>query len=193
MDFDAIIFIGPQGSGKGTQAKLFAQKLGFFYLGSGALFREIAARDDAFGRKVAAVMNRGELLDDETLFDLFKEKLKNVSPGEGIIFDGIPRRVTQAEHLMQFLKSVHRKRTATIFLSLTHGESVKRLMKRAEIEGRKDDTNDRIELRLAEYDRETVPVIAYLKERTYFMEIDGMPPPNDVTREIEKALGLKVA
>lgn len=193
MNFDTIIFIGPQGSGKGTQAKLFAGKLGFFYLGTGAMLREIATHGDALGKKVSEIVNQGKLLDDETIFKVVEERVATVPQGKGIIFDGIPRRLPQAEHLMDFLKAAHRDRVATVFLSLPHDASIGRLMKRAEIEGRKDDTRDRIEFRLNQYEHETVPVLDYLKKTTQFFDIDGTPPPADVTQEIARVLTVSTA
>jgi adenylate kinase len=193
MDFDAIIFIGPQGSGKGTQAKFFADRLGFFYWGMGAMLREIATRHDDLGEKIGEVINRGKLLDDETIFKIVEAKVAAVPQGKGIIFDGVPRRLAQAEYLMSFLRSARRDRAATVYLSLPHDVSVDRLTKRAEIEGRTDDTRERIEFRLNQYERETVPVLAYLKKTTQFFEIDGTPPPDSVTREIAKALNVSLA
>jgi len=193
MDFKAIIFIGPQGSGKGTQAKLFAEKLGFFYLGTGAMLREIATKGDELGKKVAETINRGILLDDVTIFQVVEEAIAAVPQDQGIVFDGMPRRLAQAEYLMDFLKTAHRDNAATVFLSLPHDESVNRLVKRAEIEGRKDDTRDRIEFRLEQYEHETVPVLDYLKTTTHFFAIDGTPPPDGVTQEIAQALGVSLA
>ncbi len=190
MDFDALIFIGPQGSGKGTQAKLFAEKLGFFYLGTGAILREIATHQDELGKRVKDTIDRGLLLDDETIFRVLEEKVDLLPRREGIIFDGFPRRVTQAEYLLRLLGADGKHQVATIFLGLPHEESVDRLVKRAEIEGRKDDTRERIELRLRQYEAETVPVLDYLKTKTAFFKIDGTPPPDEVTREIAHALGI---
>ena len=93
---------------------------------------------------------------------------------------------------MNFLKAARRDRVATVFLSLPHDESVNRLVKRAEIEGRKDDTRERIEFRLNQYEHETVPVLDYLKKTTQFFAIDGTPPPEGVTQEIAKALDVPV-
>ena len=190
MDFKAIIFIGPQGSGKGTQAKLFAEKLGFFYLGTGAMLREIATHHDELGNKVGEIINQGKLLDEATIFEIVEKKVAVIPAGQGIVFDGIPRRMIQAEHLMDILKAAHRDCVATIFLALPHDESMNRLTKRATIEGRKDDTREHIEFRLEQYERETVPVLDYLKKTTHFFEIDGTPPPDEVTREITKALNV---
>ena len=190
MDIDAIFLIGPQGSGKGTQAKLLADKLGFFYCGSGAILRDFAAHDDDLGKKIASVINDGKLVDDATLFEVIKEKLADIPNHEGVIFDGVPRRVSQADYLIQFLGSIGKNRLLTLHVKVPHDESVKRLLKRAEIEGRADDTRERIEFRLKQYDEETVPVLDYLRPRTRFVEIDGVPPPDVVTREIDRALGI---
>lgn len=192
MDFDAIIFIGPQGSGKGTQAKLFAEKLGFFYLGTGAVLRDIATHDDALGRKVGEIINQGKLLDDATMFQVLEEKVVLLPRREGIVFDGFPRRLSQAEYLIPFLASDRKHRIATVYLMLSHDESVNRLVKRSAIEGRRDDTRERIEFRLDQYEKETVPVLDYLRTKTHFFEIDGTPPPGDVTREIAAALGVSL-
>jgi adenylate kinase len=192
MDFDAIIFIGPQGSGKGTQAKFFAEKLGFFYLGTGAILRDLATHDDALGKQIRDTIDHGKLLDDETMLGIVEKTVTAIPHEKGIIFDGIPRRLAQAEYLMNFLKSDHRLRVATVFLSLPHDESVNRLVKRAEIEGRKDDTRELIEFRLDQYEHVTIPVLDYLRTATQFFEINGMPPPGDVTQEIAKALAVSL-
>jgi adenylate kinase len=192
MDFDAIIFIGPQGSGKGTQAKFFSEKLGFFYFGMGAMLREMATHDNELGKKIKEIIDQGKLLDDAMIFEIVEKRFAAIQQTEGVIFDGLPRRVAQAEHLMNFLKSGHRDRVATVYLSIPHDESVNRLVKRAEIEGRKDDTRERIEFRLDQYEHETVPVLDYLKKTTQFFEIDGTPPPDGVTGEIAKVLGISL-
>ena len=189
-NIDAIFFIGPQGSGKGTQAKLLAQKLGFFYWEMGAIFREIANQDGELGKKVAEAINHGIYLDDETTLAIVKEKMATMSQDQGIIFDGLPRRVSQGEYLLPFLKSIGKGKWMTIFLDLPHDESVGRLLHRAETEGRKDDTKESIERRLAQYTAETIPVLDYLRSRTTFLTINGRPPIAAVTEEIDKQLGL---
>jgi adenylate kinase len=133
------------------------------------------------------------LLDDATIFGVVEEKFATIPQGTGVVFDGIPRRVAQAEHLMNFLKTGGKLRVATVFLSVPHDESVNRLVKRAAIEGRADDTRERIEFRLEQYEQETVPVLDYLKTATHYFEIDGTPPPDGVTNEIAKALNVPLA
>lgn len=187
---DVIFFIGPQGSGKGTQAKLLAQKLGFFYWEMGAIFREIANQDSDFGKKIAEAVNHGIYLDDETTTAIVKEKIETMSSDQKIIFDGLPRRVSQAEYLLPFLKSIGKEKLMTIFLDVPHDESVKRLLHRAKTKGRKDDTQESIERRLAQYTAETIPVLDYLRLHTTFITIDGRPSIAAVTEEIDRQLEL---
>jgi adenylate kinase len=190
MNLDVIFFIGPQGSGKGTQAKLLAEKLDFFYWEMGAIFREIASHDDDLGKRISGMINQGIYIDDETTLAIVKEKMATVPQDKGIIFDGLPRRVSQAEYLLPFLISTGKEKLMTIFLDVPHDDSVKRLLHRAEIEGRKDDTKESIERRLLQYTSETVPVLDYLRSHTNFTVIDGRPPIPAVTEEIDKIFGF---
>jgi adenylate kinase len=190
MNFDTIFIAGPQGSGKGTQGKMLAEKLGFSFWEMGAMAREVSHEDSPLGKRVAGIIDGGGLLPDETIIEISREKLAAISPTQGIIFDGIPRRIGQAEFLVNFLKSHNRKKPLTIFLDLPREHSIKRLLLRAEKEGRKDDTPKGIEKRFQHYDEDTKPMLNYLKKETRFMEVDGSPPVSEVTQEINRALGL---
>lgn len=190
IDIDAFIFIGPQGSGKGTQAHLLCEKLGFYYWGMGDILRETASQDTDFGRKIKNLIDAGHLLDDQTLLEAVQEKLDTLTKEKGIVFDAIPRRMGQAEFLLNHLAAIGKNRVATIFLDVTRDVSVERLMRRARIEGRADDTPEAINFRLKQYEEATVPVIDYLKTRTKFFDINGNPSVDVVTKEINAALGL---
>jgi adenylate kinase len=190
MNLDIIFFIGPQGSGKGTQARALAEKLGFYYFENGAILREKAKEDSSLGRKTKEVMETGKLLEDDHLFQIVTAKLDSLPANRGIIFDGIPRRLTQARFLMEYLKKSGRSIFTTLYLSLSRDESVARLLKRARIEGRKDDTPEAIEVRLRDYEKDTVPVLDFLRSHTNFIEVDGRPTVEEVRKEIEKVLGL---
>jgi adenylate kinase len=190
MDIDAIFFIGPQGSGKGTQARLFAEKLGFFHWEMGAILREEAKQDTEFGKHVASLINTGHLLGDEDLIGVIEDKLKSLPADQGIIFDGIPRRLGQGRFLLDFLRAHGRTKFASIFLDIPFDISVARLLERAHHEFRKDDTEEAIRTRLALYEQETLPVIELLREETTEYDIDGTPPIPAVTKLINQALGL---
>jgi adenylate kinase len=190
MKFDIVFFIGPQGSGKGTQAKLLAERLGLFYFEMGAIFREEAKQPTEFGKRIADLINAGSLVDDETVFSVFEDKMKQLPNTEGILFDGIPRSLPQAEFVIKYLKGLGRSTFATVFLDLSQEESVKRLLLRAHHEFRADDTKEAIVYRLQQYERATVPVLDFLKTVGSFYQIDGSPPVETVTAEIQKQLGL---
>ena len=188
MNFDTIFFIGPQGSGKGTQAKLLAARLGFFYWEMGGILREVAKDGSELGNQVKSLIDAGVLLLDDILLQVVKKKLAIIPLEQGVIFDGIPRRLGQAEFLLNHARHMGRKNFATLFIDLPKEQSLNRLLKRAEIEKRADDTTEKIEFRLQQYYQDTIPVIAYLKDQTIFFEIDGSPSVKEVTQEINQKL-----
>lgn len=190
MALNTIFFIGPQGSGKGTQGKLLSERLGFLYWDMGAICREEAAKDYPLGRKVKELIDNGYLLSDDILLQVADQRLGAVAPDRGIIFDGIPRRIGQAHWLMDYLKEQGRKDFTTVLISLPREDSIARLLARAEKEGRADDTREKIEFRLKQYEEATVPVVEFLKTCTKFVEIDGRPGIPQVTAAISASLGL---
>ncbi len=190
MQLNVIFFIGPQGSGKGTQAKLLAKKLDFFYWEMGGILREVAAGDSILGIRIKNLIDSGVLLQDEDLYQVVKMRLGEISKTQGVIFDGIPRRIGQAEALLNFLKEQGRENFTTLYISLPKAESVQRLLKRGQLEKRADDTLEKIEFRLQQYEEETLPVLDFLKQHTQFFEIDGSPQIHEVTKKIEQTLGV---
>src|SRR4051812_16971645 len=132
MLLNTIFFIGPQGSGKGTQAKLLAQRLDFFYWEMGGILREVAASQTPLGTKIKRLIDSGILLKDEDLYEVVKARLNQIPKTKGVIFDGIPRRLGQAQFLLDYLKQQGRIDFSTLYISLPKEESIKRLLKRAE-------------------------------------------------------------
>lgn len=190
MQLNTIFLIGPQGSGKGTQAKILAKKLGFFYWEMGGILRQVAAENSDLGRKIKNLIDSGVLLTDEQLYEVVDARLTKIPPDQGVIFDGIPRRVAQAEHLMDFLKKQGRSSFTTLFINLPEEFTLQRLLKRAKIENRADDTEEKIKYRLKQYQKDTVPVLDYLKQHGEFFEIDGRPSIEEVNAAVEKLLNL---
>jgi adenylate kinase len=190
MDLNTIFFIGPQGSGKGTQAKLLAKKLDFFYWEMGGILREIAKDGSELGNQVKGLIEAGILLEDTLLLEVVKKRLSLIPLQQGLIFDGIPRRLAQAEFLLGYLNKIGRTNFVTLFIDLPKPESLSRLLKRAEVEKRADDTKDKIEFRLDQYYKETLPVVDFLKIQTKTFTIDGTPSVEEVTKEINKQLGI---
>jgi adenylate kinase len=190
MDFDAVFILGPQGSGKGTQGKLLAARLGFLFWETGEILREIAREDTPLAKKVK-VMDQGVLLSDEVIIEVARMKLMALPADQGVVFDGIPRRLGQAQFLIDFLKKQKRKLPVTIFLDLPREESVKRLLLRAKSEERVDDMPAAIQKRLLDYEAAIGPTVAYLKNETKFISIDGSPSISEIEKNINAALGLK--
>ena len=145
MQIDAIFILGPQGSGKGTQARILAEKLGFFYYESGAILREKRDIKTPSGETIGEILDKGILLSDEMIYEIFKSKQAELPAGGGIIFDGIPRRLAQAEFLVDFLKNSGKTNLVSLFVNIPREESIKRLLLRAEIEKRADDTAEALQ------------------------------------------------
>ena len=190
MQLNTIFFIGPQGSGKGTQAKLLAARLNFFYWEMGGILREVAKEQSELGAEVKQLIDNGILLPDGALLKVVKSRLSQIPKEQGVIFDGIPRRLKQAEFLLNFIKTQGREEFATIFIDLPKEESLNRLLLRGQKENRADDTKEKIELRLQQYYNDTLPVVDFLKQQTQFFEIDGRPSVNEVTQDINQSLNL---
>lgn len=189
MDFDAVLVLGPQGSGKSTQGKRLAGRLDFLFWDMGDILRKMIQESGPLAEKIS-VINRGTLLPDDLIVEVAKMRLANVPHGRGIVFDGLPRRVGQARFLIEFLKGQQRKRPVTVFIDVPREVSIARLTRRGNIEKRPDDTPEGIAERLRFYDETMQPVIAYLKEETRFLMIDGRPPVEEIEKNIDAALGL---
>ncbi len=191
MKYNVIFLVGPQGSGKGTQAKALVEKLGFFHWEMGAVLRQ--NRDWKFkdGTTLGELIDNGVLLSDEQLLEVFEAKMGTIPADKGVIFDGIPRRRGQAEFLMKTLKAQGRTSFVTIYLDIPKEESIKRLVLRGQIEHRTDDTPEAIERRLKMFHENTIPMLDYLREQTIFLDVDGTPSIPEVTKIIMEAMEIE--
>lgn len=188
---DAIFMMGPQGSGKGTQARILSERLGFFHWDMGAILRQEHGFKLSTGQTVGEIIDTGTYLADPQLIEVIKDKLNELPADKGVIFDAVPRRIGQAQFLMDWLRAHGKSNFATIFLDLGREESIKRLMLRSKMENRVDDTPAGIENRLRQYQEATLPILDYMRQNTGFFAIDGRPPIPEVTAQINHALGLK--
>jgi adenylate kinase len=189
-EYDAIFIIGPQGSGKGTQGKLLAQKLGFFYWEMGEILRSEAKQDTEFGRKVKAMINEGQLVPDEDVIRTLDEALPEIIKHKRVVFDGITRRIGQTEYLVSFLKQNGFTQFATIVIDVPEEESVKRLLLRAHHEFRTDDTPEKIKFRLQQYAQDTLPAINFLDTVGRLYKIDGVGSVEEITQRINQAMDI---
>lgn len=184
-----LIILGPQGSGKGTQAKLLAEKFGLTHVSSGSLLREFAKNGTEKGNLVADLLTTGALLPFDTVMEVTEPVL--LSAKSGFIIDGTPRDVMQAEYLDWYLGERNIKIDKVIFLNIPRETSIDRLQKRAAIENRSDDTPEAIHERLDLYEKETLPVIQHYRNQGKLIEVDGTGKIEDIFADIVTKLGLE--
>ena len=183
-----LILLGPPGSGKGTQAKRLVGKLGVPTISTGDLLREAVASGSELGRRVGSTMERGELVPDEIVIEVVRERLSRPDAHKGFVLDGFPRNVKQAEALDRMLGELGAGLQRCVALEVDEDEVVERLIRRKELEGRSDDNPETIRHRIRVYRRETAPLIDYYRGRRLLREIDGMGSVEEVEQAIEEAL-----
>jgi len=183
-----LIILGPQGSGKGTQAKLLAKKINLKHISTGQLLRNAAKESSPKGKLINSLLKKGTLIPFETTLEILEPVLKETT--KGFILDGMPRDLRQAEHLDWFLKKIKQKVNHVIFITLSKRSSHARLLKRAKTEGRSDDTKEAIEKRLETYHKETIPVIDHYRKQGLVIKIDGEPDIETIHQSILSKLKI---
>jgi adenylate kinase len=159
-----VLVLGPQGSGKGTQAKLIAKTYGIPHIATGDMIREMKELDTDLGRRVKEIYDRGDLVDDATIVELIESRLDRGDTIPGFILDGFPRNTPQAEALDELLHRLGRDLDVVFELQVGDREVLlDRIAKRAVEEGRSDDTPEAIRKRLEIYERETAPLVEYYR------------------------------
>lgn len=180
-----IVILGPQGSGKGTQAALLAKKLHIPAISAGGLLRDEKASGSDLGKTIASHIDQGQLVPDEIMSQVLQKRLANDDARNGFVLDGFPRFLEQYESSKAFLKP-----TAVLVVGVPKDESIRRIMKRASVERRDDDTPEKIEERLKWNEEKTEPVIEKFREEGIAHSIDGMGTIEEVSGRIEQALGI---
>lgn len=172
-----LIVMGPQGSGKSTQAELLAKKLNLPHLQTGKLYRRIAREKSQLGRKVKEFLYKGHLVPDKEHNELLEKEVKKPAYKNGFVLDGSPRTLNQA-------KTQPFKASKVFYLDVSDEENIKRLVKR----GRKDDTPELIAERLRIYHQETEPVLDYYRKKGILEKVDGERPIEPIHQDIMKRL-----
>ncbi|MBE1874296.1 adenylate kinase [Myceligenerans pegani] len=184
--------MGPQGVGKGTQAARLAETFGIVTISTGDIFRANIEGDTELGREAKAYIEQGELVPDEVTNAMVRERLGRPDVASGFLLDGYPRNSAQVEELDRILSDLGWELDGVIELTADRDELMARLAKRAEEEGRTDDTPEAIEKRLAIYDAETAPLTAAYAERGLLAKVDGVGEIPDVTDRIVTSLAAQL-
>jgi adenylate kinase len=183
-----VLLLGPQGAGKGTQAKRISEEYGIPHIASGEILRAEMQAGTELGRRVKDVYDRGDLVSDDLMIELIKTRLGQPDTEAGFILDGFPRTTVQAEALDEMFNDIGRSFSVVFALQIPDEVAFERLRRRAELEGRADDTDDAIRRRLENYHRETEPLIEYYRVRGNLVPIHGDRSENEVFAEIQQAL-----
>ena len=178
-----LLFIGPPGAGKGTQANLFCSKYGLDHLSTGDLLRDEVSSGSDLGLQASEIMNKGELVSDELVLSVVEGRLDNIK--KGWLLDGFPRNVNQAHALKNLLEKINHPLEAVISIQIADDVLIKRLLSR----GREDDNEEVIVNRLKVYREQTSPLIDLYSKQGLLVEIDGNAEIDVVFSCIEKSLG----
>ncbi|MGJ4786752.1 adenylate kinase [Leptospira koniambonensis] len=185
---NSIIFMGPPGAGKGTQAKILCDNLGIPQISTGDILRAAVKNGTQMGLEAKRYMDAGDLVPDSVVIGIIKDRLVEPDCKNGFLLDGFPRTVEQADALDKILSTEGLKIKRAINLEVPDGELLERLLKRAEIEGRSDDNETTIKSRLETYNKKTLPLLDYYAAKGNLSRINGVGNLDTVTKLIEKEL-----
>ncbi|CAJ37629.1 adenylate kinase [Methanocella arvoryzae] len=210
-----FVLFGPPGAGKGTQAKFLSEELNVPHISTGDILRENVKKGTALGLKAKSYMDKGELVPDNLLIDLIKDRLSQPDCRKGFLLDGFPRTIPQAEALDEILDDINKKLDGVINIDVGSGELIRRLSGRricrscgasyhlvfnppkakdlcdscgGELYQRDDDKEVAIKNRLDVYVRQTQPVLEYYKKKNLLIDIDGEKEIDEVTADVKAAI-----
>lgn len=183
-----IIIFGPPGSGKGTQSAKLAEKYRLTHISTGDIFRSEIKAESELGLRVQSIIEKGELVSDELLVDLLRSAMNKSKAEGGFLFDGYPRTLRQAHDLEILLTGVKGRVDHVLALDVPDEELMDRLLKRAKLEGRKDDTEEVIANRLHVYHSQTKPLMDHYEEQGKLSGINGVGSIDDIFEDLCKVI-----
>jgi len=184
-----IIIAGPPGSGKGTLAKLMVEAFGFVHLSTGDMLRNEIERGTPLGKEVESILSKGDLVSDKIVISLIANNLEAHPQARGFLFDGFPRTLPQARALDEFLEAKGHPLKLLILLDIDDSICEMRLLRRATIENRPDDTDaQRVRHRLATYHTQTEPIIDHYKQQDKFVSVDSSKTPEYTFNQVSECL-----
>ncbi len=185
-----LIIMGPPGAGKGTQAKFIAEHFKIPAISTGDIFRANVSRGTPLGLEAKRFMDAGEYVPDELTNLMVRDRIDEPDATNGFLLDGYPRTLAQVEELDGMIRFTGHQLDAVVVLTVNQDEIVERLLQRAQVEGRADDTEDVIRRRQEVYGEETEPLIGIYRDRGILIEVDGMGEVDVVTQRIFDALDV---
>ncbi len=184
-----VVFVGPPGAGKGTQAKIISDKFDISHISTGEILRKHLKEGTELGKKAKSYMDKGELVPDSIIMDMIRALLQSGKIKEnGFLFDGFPRNIQQKKLLDELLEEFNVSINKVIVLEVPDNIVIERLLQRAEKEGRIDDTREIIEKRLQIYHEITKPIISSYKEEELVNYVDGIGTIEEITEKISDIL-----
>ena len=184
-----ILLLGAPGSGKGTQGKILAERLGLPKITTGDLLRAAVKDGTPLGLDAKKFMDDGKLVPDTVILSMIKEELAKTDAQTGAVFDGFPRTAPQAELVDRTLAERAQRLNHILLLDVPEEELVRRMMARAAREGRSDDTPEAVKTRLQVYQRDTAPLIAHYAERGIVHRVPGTGTVEQIATEIQRIIG----
>lgn len=187
-----ILLLGAPGAGKGTQAARIAADYGIPQVSTGDMLRAAVTAGTPLGKRARPIMERGELVPDDIIVGVIRERLAEPDTRNGVIFDGFPRTIPQAEALDAMLPEIGRELRAALLFELDDAIAIERMLGRASKEGRADDTPETIRRRLEVYAEQTAPLVDYYKRRSVLSRIDASGTVDEVYAQVRNVLdGLR--
>ena len=184
-----IVLFGKPGAGKGTQAEFLKEKYNLTHISTGDVFRFNLKNDTELGKQARIYMDAGDLVPDELTTKMLIDEVNKHSDTDGVLFDGYPRTIAQAQALDAFLTSVGSKVAATIALEADDEVLVQRLLERGKTSGRADDQDEeKIRVRYQEYNEKTAPLIGYYKEQNKFHAVNGIGTIEEITERLTSVI-----
>ncbi|WP_432534608.1 adenylate kinase [Kineococcus arenarius] len=183
-----LVLLGPPGAGKGTQAKLLSERLGVPAISTGDIFRANVAQGTELGVAAKEYLDAGKYVPDSVTNEMVRDRLAQPDAAEGFILDGYPRTADQVRELEDMLAAAGAKLDRVLEITADTDELVRRLTRRASIEGRSDDTEDVIRTRQEVYAEQTAPLVALYSERGLLRSVDGLGEVPEVTARLLGAL-----
>ncbi|MFN7707095.1 MAG: adenylate kinase [Sphingobacteriia bacterium] len=186
-----IVLFGPPGAGKGTQAKRLEERYGLKQLSTGDMLRAAVAEGSPLGREIKDIIDGGHLVSDDIIIRMIDARMDQADCQQGVIFDGFPRTVAQAEALDAMLARKNKQIASVLLINVDEQELYRRIERRAaEAAGkaREDDNAETLKKRLEIYRGQTAPVLPFYRQKELIAEIDGMAALDTVTAQIEAVL-----